>query len=250
MHSYKQGTLQSISSLYNTNFGARLLFTFYGEMYVQIEEGSNTFSKMGKCSDCPDGKTSPSGATSVYECVCGSSTYFSYETGKCEIVKESCPEGQFFSRDSTETSDRECLPCPVCPLGFYRDPEDCKSNRVRDPSLPARCVKCESCQPGQYINPLRCNGANSHSSRGVNDYCLPCGGKCKDMQNIVGDPCLGKTIYNSQSCQQCTASCPVGMTISTNTERCSGNSWKQNELSSVAAFDPLTECTPCDPCTK
>ena len=108
--SYRQGTLQSISILYNTNFGARLLFTFYGELYVQIDEGSNTFSKMGKCSDCPDCKTSPSGATSVYECVCGSSTYFSYETRKCEIVKKSCPDGQFFSR---------CVLYPLMPSNTY-----------------------------------------------------------------------------------------------------------------------------------
>lgn len=127
--------------------------------------------------------------------------------------------------------------------------------RYRNPLLPAKCHPCPSCGGGNYINTKVCRPDSTSGTPG----CLSCntlcsGGECTSFcnegENIVGVPCSGSTTYNTQSCQKCTSTCPVGTTIASHVQRCSGQVWKVSETSSTAPFDPDSECTTCPPCER
>ena len=207
---YARGTLQSISILYGIGEGwIQLLFSLYGGLYARLDSQSS-WQSVVSCTQCPAGKTSVRGqAQSLYDCFCEPWTYLSYATGSCEPVTRKCPEGQYISRLHTTTSDIQCLPCPVCPLGYYRDRADCLPDRWRDASLPAKCIPCATCDPGYYLDASKCNPAGIYGSVKSQD-CRSCNSICGDMENIVGIPCSGRAIYNTQSCQRCISTCPAG----------------------------------------
>jgi hypothetical protein len=114
--------------------------------------------------------------------------------------------------------------------------------RYRNPSTPAVCNLCTGCDPGFYINLVRCNFQGNYP--GTKSDCIPCH-TCKEMQTIVGPVCPGTTVRNTQSCWDCTASCPDGTYISPHVERCNG-------MTRGSATEPFgsSDCTPCPGCPR
>ena len=244
---YRQKTLSSISAVYGTDAPPSIIISLRAGVFARAGSFSRTYFQLSKCSSCPAGMTSLDGAKSAQECFCGLYTYYNYATGKCEDVRTSCGENEFISRLHTPTSDTQCRPCPMCPLGFYRDTskDPCLKTEFRDPAAPPVCLPCDTCSPGSYIDPSSCwLDATSKSVR-----CIPCG-YCPDMHNIVGTYCPGTTRYNTQSCQKCTASCPDGMYISDQVQRCNGKMWTTPTFTSDAPFDASNsaECVQCGGC--
>jgi hypothetical protein len=248
--------LSTLLTSYDADAPPRLLFTLYGPLFYATASSwlslglppptATTFRSAYPCSACPAGTTTlQPGARSIDECQCPQWFYYDYASASCKPQTPSCKAGEFKSRDATPTSDIECLPCPACPYGSYRKPGDCVPNAYRDPFLPAQCVQCQSCVTGYYINPERCDASSTEGPRGVlGTDCIKCPG-CKPMETISGSICPGNTLYSTQSCQKCTASCPDGSYISSAVERCSGTT----RGSPTDPFDPATECIECQPCT-
>ena len=84
---------------------------------------------------------------SEYGLYCKPRTYFSYDTNRCEPVP-GCTDkvrDTFIAREYTATSDTVCLPCPVCPLGYCCDADDCNCTTYRDQSLPPKWVQQQIC---------------------------------------------------------------------------------------------------------
>lgn len=234
-----------LATAYDLDTPPEFFFGLYGTLYVR--EGSS-YRDAYRCSTCPAGTTTRvEGALTVEECQCPTSYYFDYGSSSCKRVSDSCAAGEFIAVESTPTSDIVCAKCPSCPRGTYRDLADCQPNKLRPALAPAKCIACPSCAPGYYINPETCNASSAVAPRGIVGVdCLPCPG-CKVGETISGTLCPGSTLWSTQSCQKCTASCPDGTYISSATERCSG-------LTRGSPTDPFNpgagECVPCEPCAE
>jgi hypothetical protein len=68
-------------------------------------------------------------------------TFYNAYEGRCTLVARQCPGGYYIAREALSDSDIICAKCPSCPLGFYRDPDDCRSDR----SLANLFIACENC---------------------------------------------------------------------------------------------------------
>jgi hypothetical protein len=237
-----QRTLSSISIAYGVHRPPSLIFTISSGLYVRLDPFSSTYHQLGTCTQCPMGKTSDDGAASVSDCYCNAGTFFDGGSGLCKPVRGRCVEGEYLALEPTPYNDRECLPCPVCPLGYYRDPTDCVPSQRRDPMKPILCLVCDNCPPGMYIDTQKCRPDGSRNHDPARD-CRSCD-VCDPMQTVVGTRCTGLTTYNTQSCQKCTGTCPMGTYIAPQTERCNGRTMGPPD----APFDPVTECIPCDEC--
>ncbi len=233
-----------LATAYDLDDPPDFFFGLYGTLYVR--EGS-VYRDAHRCSTCPAGTTTRlEGALSAEECRCPETHYFDYALSSCKRVSDSCATGEFIAVQATATSDIVCAKCPSCPRGTYRDVADCQPNKLRSALAPARCIACPSCGPGYYINPETCNASSAVAPLGrVGVDCLRCPG-CKVGETISGTLCPGSTLWSTQSCQKCTASCPDGTYISSATERCSG----LTRGSPTDAYDAETECVPCEPCAE
>lgn len=241
--------LSGLATAYDLDTPPTFFFGLYGTLYVYDDQAMVVGYREGyRCSTCPAGTTTRlEGARSAEECQCPSQDYyFDFGTSSCRRVSDSCAAGEFIAVEATATSDIVCAKCPSCPRGTYRDVADCQPNRPRSVLAPAKCIACPVCPPGHYINPETCNASSSVAPSGrVGVDCLPCPG-CKVGETISGTLCPGTTLWSTQSCQRCTATCPDGTYISSATERCSGTS---SRGSPTDPFDPETECVLCGPCT-
>jgi hypothetical protein len=244
---YAGRSLAPVSSVYNPAAGATIVFTMYAGIFTRFSwmlEQQPRFRSLMNCVPCPDRFTSDRGAQSRAECYCKGGTFLNTTSGECVPVTAICPANHFISRRYDRTNDNFCLPCFACPLGKYRNPSDCQRHVYRDPSKPADCLPCTSCPPGFYIDPTRCSPTSTYDSNPKTD-CLPCN-RCGYMQTVVGPVCPGNTLENWQSCQDCTASCPVGTYIAWHVERCNGFT----RGSPTDPFDPITECVSCEDCPR
>ena len=235
-------TLSSISTSFAVHRQPSLIFTLSSGLYVRLDPSSSTYHQLATCTQCPQGKTSDGGASSAGDCYCNPGTFLDGASGQCQPVRSRCVEGEFLAVEATPYRNRECLPCPVCPLGYYRDPSDCIPSQYRDPMKPLLCNACASCPPGMYIDTQKCR-PHATSNHDPSRDCIPCD-VCDPMYTVVGTRCSGLTTYNTQSCQRCTGTCPVGTSIAPQTQRCNGRTTGPPD----APFDPVTECLPCEEC--
>jgi hypothetical protein len=211
--------LSGIAAVYQET-PPQLIFTRYAGLHVLVpglsdtfpydngdnnnNNNNNTFSfhdmvlPISTCELCPAGKSThllPS-AYSIDDCACPPGFFFNSLEGSCVKARTSCPPNHFISRAATPYADVECWPCPICTLGYYRDPNDCLPNQLRDVARPAKCLRCSSCPQGTYIDPRKCDPASVHDINPAID-CLSCSG-CTDMHTLVGNVCPGTTLYNTQ----------------------------------------------------
>lgn len=242
---YVRQSLASISSVYSVQYAPKLIFTLLSALYVQMVDASSSrpmFYQLGRCSACPVGKTSARGAVSLGDCYCEPGTYWSYAASRCQPARTECKPAEFISVQATHFSDIECMPCPACRIGYYRDQSDCVNTLWRDPMKPVFCRQCTGCgSPGYYIDPQKCDPTQTTDTKPSD--CKPCN-NCGLMETIVGTLCPGNTVYNTQSCQKCIATCPAGTYIADDVTRCNGQTWGPGDV----PFNPATECVPCGSC--
>lgn len=239
-----------LTTVYDLDTPPEMFFGLYGTLFVRdaaTTTRGHVYREAYRCAACPAGTTTRlPGAQSAEECRCPLDFFYDYASSSCKRVSDSCGAGEFIVVKATATSDIVCAKCPACARGTYRDPTDCQPNQLRPLLAPAKCVACPSCPPGYYINPETCNASSSVAPKGIVGIdCLPCPG-CKEGETIAGTICPGTTLWNTQSCQKCTASCPDGTYISRSTERCSGTT----RGSPTDPLNPETECVLCEPCTE
>ncbi len=143
--------LSSISELYGAGAPPSVIMSLKAGFFSGVgSQQLRTYYQLRKCSPCPYGMTSIPPATSVDQCKCDTFQYFDFATGSCKDVRGSCGVDEYIVREYTPTSDTQCLPCPVCPIGFYRAPGDCLSNKLRSFTAPPVCIACDDCPPKYY----------------------------------------------------------------------------------------------------
>jgi hypothetical protein len=150
---YKKHALLSISEIYGSGSPPSVIMSLAAGVFLGVGSSSlRSYYQLRKCSQCPFGMTSIQGATSVDQCKCDTGWYFDYQTLSCKEAKQSCGQNEYVVAWNTPTSDTQCLPCPSCPIGTYRDANDCLRDKLRSYTQEPVCHPClpNGCDYGFY----------------------------------------------------------------------------------------------------
>jgi hypothetical protein len=174
-----------------------------GEFRV-FNEDANVWMSYVHCVRCGDGKESPIGAQSIFECECRHSTYLDSATDTCFQKTTECAVGSFIYDTGSTTEDATCAPCSSCSPGYYWPGISTKHGCYGEVDT-GTCEKCQQCERGYYI------ANHTHCSPDNQDHCAACT-TCVDLEYIAGR-CTGYTLTDVQTCVPCETLCDPGKFI-------------------------------------
>eukprot|EP00054_Salpingoeca_dolichothecata_P029419 m.231813 g.231813 ORF g.231813 m.231813 type:complete len:1627 (-) comp26471_c0_seq1:135-5015(-) len=221
------------------------------------------------CVECPEHSTSPSGSTSLNQCVCNTGYFMSQS--QCKACNRNCPENTYLDVLCSNNRDNVCRECPS---NSFSEPNSigieackCKSGYFdNDSGSGVWCNACSSCLRNQYrtgscqgTTDYTCtacpdNSNSSPDSTSIEDCtCLPGffdsvagnGVKCQACKSCVASTyrsgsCEGETNYVCLSCPANSNSPPSATSISQCT--CTAGFYDTNTAPNTVSCKQCSTC--------
>lgn len=195
----------------------QLTITHRGTWYL-YKPLSNRLYKANDCTECPTGKRSASGSTSLSDCVCPEGSFDN--GGTCQRHRDSCDPGKYISAEGTPTSDSVCSPCNPCDISDgisrYINPENGGCTKLQNTVL-TECLVCDcnaensgigSSLAGYYISNANACRPNRKTNVAAGD-CSACA-NCGLLEHIVADQaCPGSKRVDDRQCGTCGENCAL-----------------------------------------